>query len=161
MRATPAGGAVLTRVEHDYHNVRPDGADHGRAAPTTRVGFAAGHCAAALAKLGVDPAGLIIAIESDINRFGEYSPQWLVASNECVWVFDQSKLEEPLLSVVYKEAEEFRTIAVVGSGMVQAKIDGAWLDLIRYSNRRKYIFGRAAKRLDQIRSGGNRRVERG
>jgi len=107
---------------------------------------------AALAKLGQDVAQVVLAIESDINHAGEYRPQWLVASDSQVWVFDISRPEEPLVSVAYTEVQEFRTIAVVGSGILQAKVDGAWLDLIRFSNRRKYVFGRAAKRLEQLRN---------
>ncbi len=109
--------------------------------------------AGALGRLGEHPENLIIVIASDINRLGQYSAQWLLATKQAAWVFDESQPNEPVLSVVHSEVQEFRTLAVVGSGLLQAKIDGAWLDLIRYSNRRKYIFGRTAKRLEQLRRG--------
>lgn len=109
--------------------------------------------AEALRKLGVEPAQLIISIDTDVDLVGDYRTQWLTATSDKLFVFDEAKPAEPLLVLGMSESSEFRTIAVVGSGLVQAKVQGVWLDLIRYSNRLKYFFGRAATRLDQIRKG--------
>ena len=106
---------------------------------------------AALVQLDVDADDLILSICSDINLLGRYEPQWLVATDAAVWVFDQSKPDKPAQSVTLEEVEEFRTVAAVGSGILQAKVGEIWLDLIRYSNRQKYYFSRAAKRLEQLR----------
>ncbi len=51
------------------------------------------------------------------------------------------------------EISEFRTVAVYGSGLLQAKVGGIWLDIVRYSNHLKYHFGRLSKRLEQLREG--------
>ena len=106
-----------------------------------------------LRQASVDLDGAVISISSDINLLGQYEPQWLIANRKLLWVFDEDHPTQTLLTVSFEEATEFRTVAVVGSGMLQAKVAGIWLDLLRYSNRQKYYFGRVAKRLDQLREG--------
>ena len=63
-----------------------------------------------------------------------------------MWVVDEAKPDEVVISVQFHEVTEFRTQAVVGSGILQAKVGEEWLDLARYSNRLKYGFSRAAIR---------------
>lgn len=106
-----------------------------------------------LKRHGIEPERLVLSVHSDINLMGQYDRQWLMATRQGVWVYDEAKPDSPLLTLPFAEAKEFRTTAVVGSGLLQAKEDGVWLDLLRYSNRQKYPFGRVAKRLDQLRQG--------
>src|SRR5690349_8850433 len=75
-----------------------------------------------------------IAISTDINLLGQYSQQWVLATDKLLWVYDEAKPQEPALTLAFAEAEEFRTIAVVGSGLLQVKAGGMWLDVVRYSN---------------------------
>ncbi|MCE9590678.1 MAG: DUF1854 domain-containing protein [Planctomycetes bacterium] len=112
-----------------------------------------------LKQAGVDVDAAVISISSDINLLGQYEPQWLVANAKMLWVFDERRPTETLLTVTFEETSEFRTVAVVGSGLLQAKISGIWLDLLRFSNRQKYYFGRVAKRLDQLRQGNTVTIE--
>jgi ATP-binding cassette subfamily B protein len=50
--------------------------------------------------------------------------------------------------------EAFRAHAVVGSGLLQARLGGAWVDLARYSNSRAGRFSRLAARLEDFRTTG-------
>ncbi len=92
-----------------------------------------------------------ISIATDLNLRGQYTPQWVLATPQTLWVFDEVDSQKPALTIALSETEEFRTFAVVGSGLLQVKTGGIWLDLVRYSNHYKYHFGRAARRLDQLR----------
>ncbi len=106
-----------------------------------------------LRQAGGDPRDVAISIATDINLTGLYVRQWVVASASTVWVLDETAPAKPLLVLAFAETQEFRTVAVYGSGLLQAKVGGIWLDIARYSNRAKYHFGRAGKRLDQLRQG--------
>jgi len=108
---------------------------------------------AALAGDGVSPNDVVLSIASDINLVGAYMPQWVVASRETLWVFDLAHDTKPLLKLALQETQDFRTTAVYGSGLLQVKIGGIWLDVVRYSNSLKYSLGRLAKRLEQLRKG--------
>ena len=102
---------------------------------------------------GVQPAEVALSLSSDIDLVGGYDPQWVLATPGGVWVFSESEPSEAQVSVRMGEVAAFRTVAAVGSGLLQAKVDGVWIDLARYSNRMKYWFGRLARRLDQLRDG--------
>jgi ATP-binding cassette subfamily B protein len=108
---------------------------------------------AALAAEGLAPDGVVFALESDINLVGAYAPQWVVAARDTLWVFAADRADRPLLKLALGECEEFRTAAVYGSGLLQVKVGGVWLDVVRYSNSLKYHVGRLAKRLEQLRKG--------
>jgi ATP-binding cassette subfamily B protein len=113
----------------------------------------------ALGRAGVDLREVAISAATDIDLLGRYQRQWVIATCSTVLVIDERDCEKPVLSLAFAETQDFRTIAVYGSGLLQAKVGGIWLDLVRYSNTAKYHFGRVAKRLDQMRKG--ERIELG
>jgi ATP-binding cassette subfamily B protein len=102
---------------------------------------------------GIDRESIVLSIESDINRLGSYSPQWLIAADQHVLIYEDGRPREPLLKLPIRDITEFRSLGVVGSGLLQARVDGVWIDLLRYSNRLKYFFNRVARRLEQLRRG--------
>ena len=106
-----------------------------------------------LKRAGVEPDGVELSLASDIDLVGRYDPQWVLATRGGGWVFSESAPRQPTVSVSMDEVAAFRTTAAVGSGLLQAKVDGFWVDLARYSNRRKYWFARLARRLSQLREG--------
>lgn len=107
--------------------------------------------AASLRQAGADIDHIQISLQTDINLLGAYHPQWVIGTRTGVWVVDEARPDEVVTSVLFGEVSEFRTQAVVGSGILQARVGEVWLDLVRYSNRLKYPFSRASKRLDQLR----------
>jgi ATP-binding cassette, subfamily B, bacterial len=106
-----------------------------------------------LRRAGADPGDIALSIASDINLIGQYTCQWVLANATTLWVFDEGVPDAPALTLAFSETQEFRTMAVYGSGLLQAKVGGIWLDIVRYSNRTKYHFGRLAKRLENLRQG--------
>ncbi|MBA3685415.1 MAG: ATP-binding cassette domain-containing protein, partial [Planctomycetes bacterium] len=125
----------------------------GNVAPPRLRSELPGPIVAALASVGADPRDAVLAIATDINLTGAYLRQWVVATRTTLWVFDEGEPRPPSLAVALSEIAEFRAVAVYGSGLLQAKIGGIWLDVVRYSNREKYHFGRLAKRLGDLREG--------
>ena len=108
---------------------------------------------AAWRRAAADAGDRLISIPTDINELGEYAPQWLIVTAKGLWVFDETALDGPRVAVEIDELEDVRSVSVVGSGLLQVKVDGLWVHLMRYSNRLKYTFGRVARRIDQLRKG--------
>ncbi|MBA3710239.1 MAG: hypothetical protein H0W83_15620, partial [Planctomycetes bacterium] len=106
-----------------------------------------------LRQAGSDTGDIALSIATDINLIGQYVRQWVVASSTTLWVFDEETPQKAALTLAFSETKEFRTMAVYGSGLLQAKVNGIWLDIVRYSNRTKYHFGRLAKQLENLREG--------
>ena len=112
-----------------------------------------------LRRQGVVSDQIVLSLSSDIDLLGQYDPNWVIATPGTVWVIRESQPDVLLREIVVSDAEDFRTIAAVGSGLLQAKIGGVWIDIVRYSNRMKYWFGRLGRRLDQLREGETIQLE--
>jgi ATP-binding cassette subfamily B protein len=54
-----------------------------------------------------------------------------------------------VLELALKDASEIRCESVIGSGLVQARVDGVFVDLLRYSNSRSDRFSKVARKLDR------------
>ena len=104
----------------------------------------------ALKAHGIRTEDLLLSIASDINLLGDFVPQWVLATRTAILVFDQTDPSGPIFMLATAEATHVRAFAVYGSGLLQARVGGVWLDLVRYSNSKKYFFGRVAKRLEQL-----------
>jgi ATP-binding cassette, subfamily B, bacterial len=104
-----------------------------------------------LSASGISQEQLKLSLDSDIDLHGAYHPQWVIATEGSVFAYDDRKPEKPLFAVTLEEAQEFRTTSVVGAGILQVKVGGTWLDIVRYSNGAKYHFARLVKRLEQLR----------
>src|SRR5437763_11756910 len=87
---------------------------------------------------------VVLCTWTDIDRLGAYRPQWIAATRERIWVVPEDPLDPGTISVPLAEVGEFRTVAGVGSGVLTAKLEGTYFDLLRYSNRQAYRFERLA-----------------
>jgi ATP-binding cassette, subfamily B, bacterial len=85
---------------------------------------------------------------TDIDRLGRYRLQWLAVTDDTVAVVPETDDEPPII-VRFTEANEFRCEAVVGSGLLQARVGECYVDLLRYSNRMADRFAKVAKKLQQ------------
>jgi ATP-binding cassette, subfamily B, bacterial len=102
---------------------------------------------------GIRPEQVLLSLRSDINLLGRYVPHWVVADREAVYVIDETSPGKAVAGARYAEVDEFRCVAAVGSGMLQASLGGVWIDLVRYGGGLKYAFTRLGKRLEQARRG--------
>lgn len=98
---------------------------------------------------GVDPAALSLCTDSDIDLLGRYYPQWLAVSDSKLFVLHAENGHAELVrELSIPGAERFRAESVVGSGLLQARIDGVYVDVVRYSNRLAGRFEKVARKLD-------------
>lgn len=102
---------------------------------------------------GISARDLTLAVATDINEKGQYDQQWLVSDSSHVYVVDPAEKEPFQYSLPLAKAESFRTVAAVGSGFLQARVEGVWVNLIRFSNRLQFAFEQAGRTLEEIRKG--------
>ncbi len=102
-----------------------------------------------LAACGVREEDLVLCTSSDIDLRGEYRPQWLAVTPERLVVLSDGEAPRVMLSMGLGEASEYRTDSGVGSGLLQARVDGTYVDLLRFSNRRAFRFEKLARKLDR------------
>lgn len=105
-----------------------------------------------LRKLGIAPERNLFSVKTDINARGLNEVQWLVLTSETLYIFGESG-REPIRVLPLREIGGFRTSPNVGSGLLQALIDGVWVDLLRFSNRLKFLFDSSLKAMEGIRTG--------
>jgi ATP-binding cassette subfamily B protein len=102
-----------------------------------------------LAEAGVREEDLLLCTVSDIDLSGEYRPQWIAVTAQRLLVLSGDEAPEVVVSMELGQAGEFRTESGVGSGLLQARVDGTYVDLLRFSNRRAFRFEKLARKLDR------------
>ncbi|MBP7149519.1 MAG: DUF1854 domain-containing protein [Acidobacteria bacterium] len=105
------------------------------------------------ARLEQDSAGdVLLCVRSDIDLHGSDNEQWLAVTSDALYTGTAAQ-PDGIVRLPLAAASEFRALGGVGSGLLQAKVDGAYIDLVRYSNSRAYRFERAARKLDRFLQG--------
>ncbi len=99
---------------------------------------------------GVDPEHLLLCTHSDIDLAGRYDAQWLSVTPDRLLVVSEENGAHVRLSMPVNAATEYRTQSGVGSGLLQARVEGAYVDVMRYSNRHAFSFERIARKLDHL-----------
>lgn len=99
----------------------------------------------------LDGQAVLFAAATDLSLAGRLADEWLVvtANHVAVIVGAGVRLCLPIAAV-----EKFQTAAVLGAGALQARIDGGWVDVLRYSNRLSPRFSTVAARLEAYRNEG-------
>ena len=107
----------------------------------------------ALAQQGLNPEDLLLCTSTDVNRLGSYEPQWLAVTQERIVVLTEEDAPETLFTMHVKDPSEYRCQSMIGSGLLQARIDGTYVDVLRYSNRCADRFEKVGKKLDRYLQG--------
>jgi ATP-binding cassette, subfamily B, bacterial len=102
-----------------------------------------------LAAESIRPEDLVLCTNTDIDRAGSYHEQWLAVTNDRVLVCSDSKTPDILVNIPFSEVTEFRCRGAIGSGLLQARVDQLYVDILRYSNRLADRFGKIARKLDR------------
>jgi len=103
---------------------------------------------ARLGEAGLDRQPVLLAIDTDAVLDGTPGREWLVVTATDLAVTDG---EAPLRSISWSQLEKVRTTAGLGGGTLQAKTDGVWVDLLRYTNARAARFHKVSRGLDRLR----------
>ncbi|MFM7136226.1 MAG: ABC transporter transmembrane domain-containing protein, partial [Planctomycetota bacterium] len=97
------------------------------------------------------------SIDTDVTLGGEPAREWLIVAPDRLAVTSHelaSGARPPtvaLRQVPWPEIERIRTTAGVGGGMLQVRVEGDWVDLVRYSNRLATRFHKVARALETAR----------
>ena len=97
-----------------------------------------------------EPAATWLSLDTDVSLGGEPAGEWLVVSPDRLLVASHAVNRgddppaAPLRQVAWREIERIRTAAGVGGGMLQVRVGGDWVDLVRYSNRLAARFHKVA-----------------
>ena len=84
----------------------------------------------ALAQQGLNPEDLLLCTSTDVNRLGSYEPQWLAVTQERIVVLTEEDAPETLFTMHVKDPSEYRCQSMIGSGLLQARIDGTYVDVL-------------------------------
>ena len=103
---------------------------------------------------GLNGLPVLMTTSTDIALDGEFRRHWLVVNQRHVTVLTDSVPPEVIHALPVAEVESFRAHGVVGSGFLQARVDGVWVDLLRYSNSLAQRFAKVAGKLEELRSDG-------
>jgi len=106
-----------------------------------------------LAKDGVRPDDLLLSVPSDIDRYGRYLRQWLVVTKDRLFVLTETDPPQIAFSLDIRKATEYRVQSVIGSGLLQARVDDIFVDVLRFTNRHASEFEKVARKLDRYLQG--------
>jgi ATP-binding cassette subfamily B protein len=101
-----------------------------------------------LAAESVDANSLLLFTNTDIDNFGTYKQLWLAVSKDNIFVVSDGASPKVELRLEISKVTEFRCQGTIGSGLLQARVDGFFIDILRYSNRLADRFGKVARKLD-------------
>src|SRR4051794_21888537 len=71
---------------------------------------------------------------SDLDVQGRPADRRLVVFLDVLQVFDAAQPDRPLLELAFDAVDQWRVVGEVGGGVLQARLAGGWVDVIRYSN---------------------------
>jgi ATP-binding cassette subfamily B protein len=104
---------------------------------------------------------ILLEVPSDLSFDGRFEPHRLVVTHKNVAALADSEPPAVKCQVALDEVEAFRASPGLGSGMLQARVAGSWVDLVRYSNSRAHQFVKLANRLEEFRTSAELDTELG
>ncbi|HXE52392.1 MAG TPA: DUF1854 domain-containing protein [Tepidisphaeraceae bacterium] len=101
--------------------------------------------------LGIETQDLVLCTNTDLDSSGAYQSQWLIVTKDRVLVVDDDPAPRgtACCSVRLEDVSEFRCEGVIGAGLLQARVNGVFLDILRYSNKLGDRFGKVSRKLDR------------
>ena len=83
---------------------------------------------------------ILLSETSDLSLDGAERRHWVVATRDNLAVVTDEAEPSLLGHVPLDRVEKFRSQGAIGSGFLQAYVEGGWVDLARYSNTRATRF---------------------
>ena len=109
-----------------------------------------------LEKLGLGGEPVLLAATCDLSGAGQFEEHWLVVTERHLHVLVAGEAPRALQSLSRENIERFRVHGTVGCGFLQAHVDGAWVDLVRYSNGLAHRFAKVAGKLNDFLDGASK-----
>ncbi len=120
--------------------------------PDVLTGTIPSSLGAAVRAAGIGEEDVVASVRSDLDLEGRACEAWLVITREQVLVLDAGRTPAPaVLSGPFnlKEATKARSFQTVGSMFLQLLVDGMYVDVIRFSNGYREVFGRVQTQLER------------
>ncbi len=83
---------------------------------------------------GLNHRPILLSIDTDVQLDGQSMQEWLIVTRDHLSVVSAGLESSVLRSVAWPSVSKFRIASGVGSGVLQAKVDEDWIDLLRFSN---------------------------
>ena len=102
--------------------------------------------------LGIEEAPVLFAARSDLDLAGSEGTVWLVVCERqafAVQITAQGAFRNVSGPFTLAEADKVRAFTTVGSAFLQLRINGLYVDVIRYSNAQRELFGRVLQQLER------------
>jgi hypothetical protein len=103
---------------------------------------------------GLDDQPIRFSTSTDLSAEGRPERQWLLLCGRRLVLLSEKESPRVLHTWTVDETQTFRTHAGVGSGFLQARIGGVWVDVVRYSNGLAGRFVTLAAKLEAMCDGG-------
>ena len=107
-----------------------------------------------------ESTNVLFAIDTDVSLEGALREEWLLVTELELQVSPERFTRDYVgasvghtkrLSLPWSTIESVRTVSGVGSGLLQAKVSGVWLDVLRFSNALALRFHKVASLLERYR----------
>jgi hypothetical protein len=108
---------------------------------------------------GLNGQPVLLTTASDLSLDGQLQRCWFVVNGPHLAVLADGSAIRLLCSLTINQVETFRAHGVIGSGFLQARLDGVWVDLLRYSNSLANRFTKVAAKLEEFRTTGQLRIQ--
>ena len=103
---------------------------------------------------GLNGVPVVLSTLTDLGIRGDQRRHWLVITRDNVAVVADGTNPELVNHMPVSRVDRFRAIGTVGSGFLQAHVNGAWIDLLRHSNSLTHRFHNIAGKLEELRTKG-------
>ncbi|MCM8772364.1 MAG: ABC transporter ATP-binding protein/permease [Candidatus Omnitrophica bacterium] len=93
-----------------------------------------------------------IEVEADLDLFGNPAKIKVLATSEKLYIIPEKGFQERI-SFDLNRIEGFNIRQVVGSAFLQIKLNGNFIDVVRFTNSHRYIFSRFIIQLQNLKEG--------
>ncbi len=97
-----------------------------------------------------DSRSQLFQVETDFSLEGKKQSLELQVALDGLRLVEK-ETDSVVTALLWNQIESFRTVAGVGSGLLQMKTDSVWTDLLRFSNRLATRFHKVARTLERMR----------
>jgi ATP-binding cassette subfamily B protein len=107
------------------------------------------------AALGIAGDACLFAVPTDLGLHGESADQWLLvtASSIVALATDPAQAAPVAGPVDLRKADKVRCFQTVGSAFLQLRVEGLFLNVVRFSNARREDFSRARTQIERLIAG--------
>ncbi len=103
-----------------------------------------------LDECNTEKESILLSIDTDVSLDGKQTREWLIVTPDRLTVEGRSPSDFKR-SYLLEGIQSIRTVAGVGSGLLQAKVDDEWIDILRFSNAFSSRFHRLARAMERAR----------